>query len=1035
MNVHFPQCLAAAQEVRSLAAVGRHILNAQDNRPALAIIQDALLGAYKMTGRGAFLRREEVMQLAMSVRYLPPDWRMPAPAVLKPVPLWTGSQAYSMCLPDVSLDVGGGEREEALVIRRGEVLRGRLDKRSLARVMHAVCKLLGTRRCIEFLSDCQRLANAWLEGNGFSIGLEDCTVSEETQREIDRAVRDCTEHADAVARLGRELGVPFEAKVSSLLARMLDITGAIAARDLRPGNALKAMVSSGSKGSEINISQIMGCVGQQSVEGARIDSRLSCFRPGENTAASRGFVDSSYARSLTAQQMFFHAMGGREGIVDTSVKTAICGYLQRQLIKGMESLKIEYDGTVRNAEKQVVSFVYGGDGLDAKHLQKVELAPFFRHESAWPVAEALRRACLKVQLSAICGVRQTHCYLPVHLPLLLQNRHLFCHEGKEEGKEPEVVPEERRRLVKELIDELSRRPVATLYLRASLAFHLVEKEPPLTRAELVALLRRVREETELARATPGEHVGALAAQSVGEPVTQLTLNTFHSAGIAAKNVTLGVPRMVELVAARKTLASPTTYLRLNELYRESEPTARLLQHRLPAAFLKDVTVEAHVAHTRGEDPEDWLVRADRLLSPLRNASPHVILMELDTAALSAREITEAHLREIVRSHLPPEGVYLQVAGGRLRLRTRARDRTVAQLLMDHLRRTVKLCGVPGITGAFPEKVPREGRAEWMLTLSGCNLQEVWEIPFADWRRTSSNDLYEVWSTLGIEAALMVLFAEMKAVLSFDGSYINDRHIMLVAETMTQKGILIGFTRFGQKELDSGPLVKCTFEMMNDIIFESAAFEDANPLRGVSDSIMAGTRVPGGTGMVDVLPDEAYMKGARSLPKPAAQRSRITRTYFSEQLCRRPTVRSPRLHPPETPQRPQANPSPQYVPESPQYSPRSPQYSPRSPQYSPRSPEWKDVYSFMSRNAIETDAFVPSSPTHHSSSPRHGFRPSTPAVPEKKERPAPMDLETALNRGSRSATGGDTEDLDLDLYDEQGRIKPRALERALRQHRL
>jgi DNA-directed RNA polymerase II subunit RPB1 len=163
-----------------------------------------------------------------------------------------------------------------------------------------------------------------------------------------------------------------------VLNKARDDAGTSAQKSLRESNNVKQMVTAGSKGSFINISQMIACVGQQNVEGKRIpfgfvDRSLPHFTKDDYGPESRGFVENSYLRGLTPQEFFFHAMGGREGLIDTAVKTSETGYIQRRLVKALEDVMVKYDGTVRNSLGDVIQFLYGEDGMDAVWIESQRL--------------------------------------------------------------------------------------------------------------------------------------------------------------------------------------------------------------------------------------------------------------------------------------------------------------------------------------------------------------------------------------------------------------------------------------------------------------------------------------------------------------------------------------------------------------------------------------------------------------------------------------------------------------------------------------
>jgi len=333
MNVHVLQNVQAVTEAKLLMSVESQLLNAQNNKPCMGIVQDALLGSFLLSKKDEFLTEAEFMQLVMHVHY-PKSKKIPQPAILRPERLYTGKQALSLVLPQISITKKKDRGEEAVIIRDGELLQGRLCKQTLGAssggIVHVTCKYLSNAVAMNFMSDCQRLVNTWLESQGFSIGLSDCMTTKETEAKVHLAVEACVQHVKKVAKLGKELKLPFncrESDASQILSKMLNVTGGIVQDKMEQDNALSAMISSGSKGNPINISQISGCVGQQSIEGHRVfddmnpeERTLACFEPRSDDPESRGFVRSSYVRGLNPEELFFHTMGGREGIVDTSVK-------------------------------------------------------------------------------------------------------------------------------------------------------------------------------------------------------------------------------------------------------------------------------------------------------------------------------------------------------------------------------------------------------------------------------------------------------------------------------------------------------------------------------------------------------------------------------------------------------------------------------------------------------------------------------------------------------------------------------------------
>ena len=274
-------------------------------------------------------------------------------------------------------------------------------------------------------------------------------------------------------------------------------------------------------------------------------------------------------------------------------------------------------------------------------------------------------------------------------------------------------------------------------------------------------------------------------------------------------------------------------------------------------------------------------------------------------------------------------------------------------------------------------------SEWALQTTGTNLRELWQLPMVDWQRSVSNDVLEILDLLGIEAASTALFSEIRTVLSFDGGYVDDRHILMIVNIMTRHGDIMPLNRHGLNKLQTGPLVKCTFEEAVDIVFEAGAFAEENPVISVSDNIMFGQPIPGGTGKPQLLFDKKYLDSTFTKIKkvtdgPSLRSRRVIRTHYSEYANTKDDLkrkRSPTNHP--TPTSPTyAHPSltsPAYMPTSPTYpTPTSPTYMPTSPTYpTPTSPTYMP-------NSPTSPTYMPNSPSYMPTSPT--YMPTSPTYP-------------------------------------------------------
>jgi len=314
---------------------------------------------------------------------------------------------------------------------------------------------------------------------------------------------------------GQTIEESFEIYVMHELAVARDESGKIADEDFTLENAGIVMTRAGARGSSLNIGQMAACVGQQSVRGKRIlrgyaGRALPHFPDGDPSPRARGFVYNSYQTGLDAIEFFFHAMGGREGLVDTAVRTQQSGYMQRRLINALEHIRLEYDSTVRDSAGDIIQFRYGEDGVDPA-------------KSDHGKAVNVNRLIDQIKLGDEKGEMASADHIKKQL----------------KGVENQITP------------------ILLNQLKQNFA------KNKLTAKGVTKAATQTAEQYKRALMEPGEAVGIVAAQSIGEPGTQMTLRTFHYAGVKEQNVTLGLPRLIEIVDARRIPSTPimTIYLK------------------------------------------------------------------------------------------------------------------------------------------------------------------------------------------------------------------------------------------------------------------------------------------------------------------------------------------------------------------------------------------------------------------------------------------------------------------------------------------
>lgn len=704
MNMHFPQNEIARAEALQIADTDHQYLSATAGAPLRGLIQDHISMGVQLCNRDTFFTREDYQQLLYAC--LRPESNHTTtgslesipPAILKPQPLWTGKQVITTVLKNIvprthegltltsqsqtSADQWGKASEEQTVIfQKGELVCGILDKKQIGPsgggLVNAVYEAYGHTTAGRLLSVLGRLLTKVLHMRAFSCGVEDLILTPEgdatRRKELQRADAIGLKVAAEYVQLGRTATTSNDSELKGLLEEVLrddtkqaildekmkgeasilssDITKACLPTGLIkpfPKNQMQAMTGSGAKGSRVNANLISCNLGQQVLEGRRVPIMVSgktlpCFKPFEPSIRAGGYITDRFLTGIRPQEYFFHAMAGREGLIDTAVKTSRSGYLQRCLIKGMEGLKVEYDTSVRDADGTIIQFLYGEDGLDvtkSKYLTEFK----FLAENFFSLYESLniREEFDKIQSDeapdwnkqAIKAVKKTGDVAAMDPALSVFSPSRWA------GSTSEKFWTAQKKYCDDNKDKLLTNKKKGI-------------EGIIKRKNFEALLD-VRYLKSVIEA--GEAVGVVAGQSVGEPSTQMTLNTFHLAGHSAKNVTLGIPRLREIVmTASANIATPTMTLHLNpEIDEEEAKKFAKGISRLPLAHVIDkVTVDERVG--RGvayAEAKVYKIRLD--FYPAEDC-----LTEYDvTTADIARAVEQKFIRrlqETVRKELKKKG--------------------------------------------------------------------------------------------------------------------------------------------------------------------------------------------------------------------------------------------------------------------------------------------------------------------------------------------------------------------------------------------
>ena len=979
MNLHMPQDIESEVELKNLAAVPYQIISPANNNSIVGIYQDSLLGAYRLTRENISFNPRQTMNLLMA--FDKPDMNTLFKNIKKPI---SSFNLLSQIVPPLTMkynikplddDEDKSKSNKVLEIKNGTFVRGQLSKSTLGGatkgLLQRVCNDYGNMASAAFVDDLQNIVTEYMKTSSYSVGISDLITEKAT---YDIIVNKIVEVKDAVqsiiqdTQLGsfiNETGRPnqeeFESRVSSSLDDIKGSASKIGKENLSPDNRFAIMVNAGSKGSDINISQMIVCLGQQTVEGKRIpygfdDRTLPHFTKYDDGSTARGFVENSFIGGLTPEELFFHAMGGRTGLIDTAVKTSQTGYIQRRLIKGMEDIKIEYDMSARNNKGKIVQFKYGDDAFDTVKVekQKIPLVKMslddiysYFHVPSTSSKDEIFKSCF----TATCATRlkkqndellkknkemidfmieqrdnlvknvykygnDDTIYIPVAFTHVIDN--IQGQQHIQSNSRTDITPYEAYQLIDESFHELEKIHYAkpNLLFKIMYYYYLSPRELVMSkrfnRKSLIVLLETVVHLFKKAIIAPGEAVGMIAAQSIGEPTTQMTLNTFHFAGVASKsNVTRGVPRVEEILSLSENTKNPSVTIYLKDEDNHDREKAQVFSNMIEHTQLRDIVETIEICF----DPDDLntLVEHDKEsidqfkefenmllecagINPDSASSPAdkskwVIRMEIHKETMLEKNITMEDVNYAIKNHFNNEVscIYTDYNSDNLVFRIRlnkmlqnkkkAMGSNVNPLdqsdeiyllknFQDNMMDNIVLRGIKNINKVLLRKDPNvvkysDGKYNrvdtWVLDTVGSNLIDTLALDYINTNKTYTNSIMEMYNVFGIEVARQSIYNELTEVIESDGTYINEHHLTMLCDRMAYSFKPISIFRHGINNDDIGPIAKASFEETPEMFLKAARHAEVDIMRGVSANVMCGQEGYYGTSAFQVYLDLEQMK--------------------------------------------------------------------------------------------------------------------------------------------------------------------------------
>ncbi len=694
MNIHSPQTEEARAEAKILLDVKKNLISPKNNTNLIGCIGDAITGNY-LLGEEEFPRDYANQMLFKS--------GIEHQIAKKTI---SGKEIFSAILPKIDFS------NDSVTIKNGEVIKGKLNKTLFGsedgELIKELEKQVGVNDTFEIIRKVFNLGVKYISDKGITISVEDLDLDqsvidagEEIIKKAEKKTEEIIEsyNKKELERIpGKTEEESREIKILQTLNEVRTKIGEIVKREFPKENPVNHMIMSGGGGNILNITQMASCVGQQALWGKRIDlgyngRTLSFFKKGDLSPHSRGFIRSSFIKGLHPDEFFFGAITGRDSLMDTALRTPKSGYLYRRLANALQDLRIEYDGTVRDSNNNVIQYKYGDDGIDVSKLHTKE---------------------------QVC---------------------------------------------------------------------------------------------------PGEAIGIVTAQSFGEPSTQMALNVFHFAGVQEMQITMGLPRLIEIFDARKKPSSPKMEIFLKKEY-NNEKDAKVFAEKIKEVTLREISSEINLNFSN----KTIEIIIDKNGLRQTHSSIKTVVERLNDLGFKAKEKSDS-------------------------ITLNASEFTFKEIyqLKEKLKKTV-ISGVKGIKQILLVKKDKD----YVVMTLGTNIKKVIELKETDSERIISNDFYEMAEIFGIEVARQLIMDEIYNVINTQGLDINERHLKLVSDAMTNTGEIKGVTRMGIIAQKSSILARATFETPGKQFINATIKGSKDKLISVIENIMLNQPVPVGTGLPGLM---------------------------------------------------------------------------------------------------------------------------------------------------------------------------------------
>ena len=961
MNIHVPQSIQTVAELRLITSASKRFVSPATSDIAVKAKQDTLMGSYVLTKPHIEVDWKDAMSILMATTI----------KLHNNIPKYTkisGRQLYSQIVPpEINIIKKKPNGDFSFRIKNGELLDGTMGKSETSSIIKKTWFQYGSKETTEFIDDLQRLILQFLMRYGYTVSVRDTVIPASADKYIYDMIE--TKRKETFAKITEYENDPYvmtkDAFEISLRENLKDIQQSIVdtvMNNFDKNGGIYMAILSGSSGTDMNAGQISGCIGQIIVESHRIQKRfngrtLPTFFKNDDSAFSRGFCKNSFIKGLDPMEYFFQVMAGREGLINTAIKTADTGYVQRKLIKMLEDIKVEYDGTVRNANDKIISCAYGDNGINTEKQieQKISLIEANNekirtdyiynsdeikdliknhggdkrytdnlnnalYNKLVSMRDHLRRIQQAISINSI-GFKESY-MMPVDIQQQIVNitnrdnrnndvvvdPYYVLKKIKEMyyGPDSKIMKYNNRTSVIKREDDKRIKFLVKIYLYDSLVPKKCTHVHKFSKEEFDEIVEYFYNTIKLSKVEGGEMVGFIAAQSIGEPVTQLNLKSFHKSG-TGKTVTGGLVRIKELLGVSKNIKTPVMEIILEDKYKTDKLIARRIASYLKFTTLHDVVEKVDICYDPDPQSNTSIMRRDGVDNIFGDQSktgcqteiknlPWVLRIVLSKEKMLERNInmleiktsfcrnwamrnedsknSKKEYKKIIDKitqcaiitnfdNSPVPMVHVRFDANNYNLNTFIQ-------FQEMIINTYKIKGITNITESNniieepyidfdSEGNVNKNKKQFVIATDGINIAEISQINGIDLVKTKCNDIVTIYETYGVEAARSALIKEFTGAIENAGSFSNYQHIELLVDAMTHMGGLIPVNRHGANKLDTDPFSRASFERTVDQLLAAAAFGESDHIRSVSARIMVGSLFNGGTGCFDLLLDHEKVK--------------------------------------------------------------------------------------------------------------------------------------------------------------------------------